>query len=53
VQISGNTFYIQARDYERLPETLAGLHFVAFAILMVARFVQLVQFLNPPGCGCS
>jgi transposase len=23
-----------ARDYERLAETLAGLHFVAFAILM-------------------
>lgn len=27
------------RDYERLPETLAGLHFVAFACLMLARFV--------------
>ena len=34
-----------ARDYERLPETLAGLHLVAFAILMAARFVQLAQFL--------
>lgn len=32
-----------ARDYERLPETLAGLHFVAFAILMAARFIQLLQ----------
>ena len=42
-----------ARDYERLPETLAGLHFVAFAMLLAARFVQLVQFLNPPACGCS
>jgi len=42
-----------ARDYERLPETLAGLHFVAFAMLLSARFVQLVHFLNPPGCGCS
>jgi transposase len=31
-----------ARDYERLPETLAGLHFLAFAILMLARFVNLV-----------
>jgi transposase len=30
-----------ARDYERLPETVAGLHFVAFAILMLARMVQL------------
>ena len=26
-----------ARDYERLPETLAGLHFVAFACLMLHR----------------
>lgn len=42
-----------ARDYERLPETLAGLHFVAFAMLLAGRFVQLVQFLNPPACGCS
>src|SRR6476659_4919426 len=42
-----------ARDYERLPETLAGLHLVAFAILMAARFVQLAHFLNPHGCGCS
>jgi transposase len=30
-----------ARDYERLPETVAGLPFVALAILMVARVVQL------------
>lgn len=28
-----------ARDYERLPETLAGLHTLAFALLMVRRFV--------------
>ena len=28
-----------ARDYERLPETLAGLHFVAFACLMLQRLV--------------
>jgi len=31
-----------ARDYERLAETLAGLHFVAFAILMAHRFVALM-----------
>jgi transposase len=31
-----------ARDYERLPETLAGLHFVAFAMLMAQRFVHLL-----------
>jgi transposase len=42
-----------ARDYERLPETLAGLHLIAFAIVFAARFVQLAQFLNPHGCGCS
>ena len=34
-----------ARDYERLPETLAGLHFIAFAIVMAGRFVQLAQLL--------
>jgi transposase len=28
-----------ARDYERLPETLAGLHFLAFAILMLKHVV--------------
>ena len=32
-----------ARDYERLPEMLAGLHFVAFALLMLARTVPLLQ----------
>jgi len=31
-----------ARDYDRLPETLAGLHFWAFAILLLKRFVTLV-----------
>ena len=30
------------RDDERLAETLAGLHFVAFAILMLKRFVELI-----------
>lgn len=30
-----------ARDYERLPETVAGLHFVAFALLMLSRVVQV------------
>jgi len=28
-----------AKDYERLPETVAGLHFVAFACLMLHRLV--------------
>lgn len=31
-----------ARDYERLPEVLAGLHFVAFAGLMLSRIVGVV-----------
>jgi transposase len=31
-----------ARDYERLADTLAGLHFVAFAILMAQRFVTFM-----------
>jgi transposase len=31
-----------ARDYERLPETLAGLHFLAFAILMLRRLVEVL-----------
>jgi len=31
-----------ARDYERVPDTLAGLHDVAFAILMLTRCVHLL-----------
>ncbi len=34
-----------ARDYERLPDTLKGLHFLAFAVLMLAKFVHLMAFL--------
>jgi transposase len=30
-----------ARDYERLPETLAGLHLVAFTILLLRRAAEL------------
>ena len=30
------------RDYERLPTTLAGLHFLTFAILMLKRLVELL-----------
>jgi transposase len=33
-----------ARDYERLPQTLAGLHFLAFAILLLHRFVEVLKF---------
>lgn len=35
-----NGFRRLARDYERLPETLARLHFVVFAILMLANMVS-------------
>ncbi len=31
-----------AKDYERLPETVAGLHLVAFSILMLGRMVKLL-----------
>lgn len=31
-----------ARDYERLPETVAGLHFVAFSSILLHRFVLTV-----------
>jgi transposase len=30
-----------AKDYERLPETVAGLHFLAFAWLLLSRAVKL------------
>jgi transposase len=30
-----------ARDYERLPETVAGLHFLAFGMLMLSRWLAL------------
>jgi transposase len=32
-----------ARDYERLPETVAGLHFLAFACLLLHRLVILLN----------
>jgi transposase len=31
-----------ARDYERLSETLVGLHFIAFAMLMAQRFITFM-----------
>jgi transposase len=31
-----------ARDYERLPETLAGLHYLAFAVLLLSRLMSLI-----------
>ncbi len=32
-----------ARDYERLPKVLEGLHYLAFAMLMLARFIDLLH----------
>ena len=32
-----------ARDYERLSDCLAGLHYVAFACVLLQRFVLLMQ----------
>jgi transposase len=34
-----------ARDYERLPHTLQGLHFLAFAGLLLTKFVHLMAFV--------
>jgi transposase len=38
-----NRFRRLARDDERLPETLAGLHFVVFTILMLENAASLLQ----------
>jgi transposase len=38
-----NRFRRLARDYERLPETLAGLHFVVFAMLMLVHAGPIIQ----------
>jgi transposase len=35
-----------ARDYERLPQTVAGLHFVAFVTLMLAKTTALFDLLR-------
>jgi transposase len=36
-----NRFRPLARDYERLPETLAGLHFVVFSLFILVHFAVL------------
>jgi hypothetical protein len=41
-----NKFRRLARYYERLPETLAGLHFVVFAMLMLVHAVLNPEFLT-------
>jgi transposase len=41
-----NCFRRLARDYERLPETLAGVHFVVFAMLMLVHARPIMQSSN-------
>lgn len=41
-----NRFRRLARDNERLPETLAGLHFVVFSILMLGNAASLSKVHN-------
>jgi hypothetical protein len=36
----GGTLPRLARDYERLAQTLAGLHYLALAILMLTKLLQ-------------
>jgi hypothetical protein len=38
-----NRFRRLTKDYERLPETLAYLHFVVFSVLLIAHFSSLNQ----------
>ncbi|MGI8968942.1 MAG: IS5/IS1182 family transposase, partial [Chloroflexota bacterium] len=35
-----------AKDYERLPDTLIGLHFVAFVCLLLHKASPLLQVHN-------
>jgi transposase len=39
-------FHRLARDYERLPQALAGLHFVAFVTLMLSKAVALFDLVR-------
>jgi transposase len=40
--LEAGVFETMARDYERLPETVAGLHFLAFACLLLHRLMPLI-----------
>ena len=35
-----------ARDYEKLPQTLAGLHYVAFALLMLPHLPDVISMVQ-------
>lgn len=41
-----NRFRRLARDYERLPTTVAGLHFIAYAVLMLSRVLSITTPLS-------
>lgn len=32
-----------ARDHERLPDVLAGMHFTAFAVLLLGQLIRLIK----------
>lgn len=36
-----------SRDFERLPQVLAGLHFVAFAMLMAPKVAEFLALGEP------
>jgi hypothetical protein len=38
----GAQFRLLARDFERLPETFAGLHFLAFVMIMLKQFFAVL-----------
>ena len=40
------------KDYERLPETVAGLHFVAFACLFLHRAISIIGPCPSHALGC-
>ena len=35
-----------ARDYQRLPETMAGLHYLAFACLMLSHLADATNIVQ-------
>jgi transposase len=42
-----------ARDYERLPATLAGLHFAAFICLLLPKLLRLIGGSKQARCRCA
>ena len=48
-----NRFRRLARDYERLPETLAGLHFVVFSCLCLSTLQPLTKVIYRAAIPCA